>query len=145
MINKLQKVLNTEIPLTNCIGIQVGEHTDLSLTLHAPLINNTNHKRTAFGGSIYSTSVLSGWGLIYLLLKQHNLSGHIVIQESNTKFIKPVTSDITAKCSFKSTEQYEKFVKMYKSKGKARIKLEAQIKCNSKNAAIFNGTYVVHT
>lgn len=54
MIKQLQEVLNTEIPLTNSIGIQVGEHTDLSLTLHAPLINNINHKRTAFGGSIYS-------------------------------------------------------------------------------------------
>ena len=145
MIKQLQEVLNTEIPLTNSIGIQVGEHTDHSLTLHAPLINNINHKRTAFGGSIYSVSVLSGWGLIYLLLKQHDLSGHIVIQESNTKFIKPVTSDITAKCSFKSMEQYEKFVKMYKKKGKARIRLEAQIICNSENAAIFNGTYVIHT
>ena len=145
MIKQLQEVLNTEIPLTKCIGIQVGEHTDLSLTLHAPLKNNINHKRTAFGGSIYSVSVLSGWGLIYLLLKQHDLPGHIVIQESYTKFIKPVTSDITAKCSFKSTEQYEKFVKMYKKKGKARIRLEAQIICNSENAVIFNGTYVVHT
>jgi len=144
MIKQLQEVLNTEIPLTNSIGIQVGEHTDLSLTLHAPLINNTNHKRTAFGGSIYSVSVLSGWGLIYLLLKQHDLSGHIVIQESNTKFIKPVTSDITAKCSFKSTEQYEKFVNMYKRRGKARIRLEAKIISNSENAVIFNGTYVVH-
>lgn len=145
MIKQLQEVLNTEIPLTKSIGIQVGEYTDLSLTLHAPLKNNINHKRTAFGGSIYSVSVLSGWGLIYLLLKQHDLPGHIVIQESNTKFIIPVTSDITAKCSFKSTEQYEKFVKMYKKKGKARIRLEAQITCNSENAVIFNGTYVVHT
>ena len=39
MIKQLQEVLNTEIPLTNRIGIQVGEHTDHSLTLHAPLIN----------------------------------------------------------------------------------------------------------
>ena len=145
MIKQLQEVLNTEIPLTNDIGIQVGEHTDLSLTLHAPLENNINHKCTAFGGSIYSVSVLSGWGLIYLLLKQHNLSGHIVIQESHTKFIKPVATDITAICSFKSTQQYEKFLKMYKRKGIARISLEAKIECNGEIAVIFNGTYVVHT
>lgn len=145
MIKQLQEVFNTEIPLTNNIGIQVGEHTDLSLTLHAPLEKNTNHKCTAFGGSIYSVSVLSGWGLIYLLLKQNNLSGHIVIQESHTKFIKPVATDITAKCSFKSTEQYEKFLKMYKRKGIARIKLEAKIVCNGETAVLFNGAYVVHT
>ena len=145
MTKHLQEVLNSEIPLTNHIGIQVGKHTDLSLTLHAPLKNNINHKSTAFGGSIYSVSVLSGWGLIYLLLKQHNLSGHIVIQESNIKYIKPVTTDITATCSFTSTEQQDKFIKMYKRKGLARLHLEANILCNNKKAVIFNGTYVVHT
>jgi thioesterase domain-containing protein len=145
MINHLQEVLHSEIPLTKCIGLKVMEHTGQSLTLHAPLENNINHKRTAFGGSIYSVSVLSGWGLIYLLLKQHNLSGHIVIQESHTKYIKPVTSDITAKCSFQSTEQYEKFLKMYMRKGMARISLESIIRFNSENKVIFSGIYVVHT
>ena len=145
MIKHLQEVLHSEIPLTNHIGIQVGEHTDLSLTLHAPLKNNINHKSTAFGGSIYSVSVLSGWGLIYLLLKQQNLSGHIVIQESTIKYIKPVTTDITAKCSFTSIEQQDKFIKMYKRKGLARVQLEANIFCNNEQAVIFSGTYVVHT
>ena len=145
MTKHLQEVLNSEIPLTNYIGIQVGEHTDSSLTLHAPLKNNTNHKSTAFGGSLYSISVLSGWGLIYLLLEKHHLSGHIVIQESNIKYIKPVTTDLTAKCSFTSSEQQDKFLKMYKRKGLARLQLEANIVCNNENAVIFNGTYVVHT
>lgn len=145
MIELLQKVLNSEIPLTKSIGLKVKEHDELSLTLSAPLEKNINHKLTAFGGSIYSVSVLSGWGLIYLLLKQHNLSGHIVIQESNIKFIKPVTTDITAKCSFKSAEQSEKFLKAYKRKGKARIKLDVNILCNNESAVIFNGAYVVHT
>jgi len=144
MIKQLQEVLNSEIPLTNHIGIQVGKHTDLSLTLHAPLNNNINHKSTAFGGSIYSVSVLSGWGLIYLLLKQHDLPGHIVIQKSNIKYIHPVTTDITAKCAFTSREQQDKFIKMYKRKGLARLQLEANILCNNKKAVIFNGTYVVH-
>ncbi len=145
MIKLLQEVLYSEIPLVASIGLKVKEYTDHSLTLYAPLENNINHKCTAFGGSIYSVSVLSGWGLIYLLLKQHNLSGHIVIQESHTKYIKPVATDITAKCSFKSTEQYEKLLKMYKRKGIARISLEAIIACSGENAVVFNGTYVVHT
>lgn len=145
MIKLLQDVLHSEIPLTKSIGISVIEHTGLSLSLRAPLDKNINHKCTAFGGSIYSVSVLSGWGLIYLLLKEHDVPGHIVIQESNTKFIKPVTSDITAKCSFSSVIQYEKFLNMYKKKGIARINLISQITCNNETAVIFNGTYVVHT
>ena len=145
MIKELQEVLHSAIPLTKAIGIEVVEYTDLSLTLYAPLENNINHKCTAFGGSLYSVSVLSGWGLIYLLLKQHGLSGHIVIQESNTKFLKPVASGITAKCSFESKEQYERFIKMYKRKGIARIQLESRITCNVDANVIFKGSYVVHT
>jgi len=145
MTNLLQNVLHSEIPLTKSIGISVVDHTDISLTLSAPIEKNINHKCTAFGGSLYSVSVLSGWGLIYLLLKQHNLSGHIVIQESNTKFLKPVTTDITSKCSFLSETQYMKFINMYKKKGIARISLTAYIECNNETAVIFNGTYVVHT
>jgi thioesterase domain-containing protein len=148
MINELQQVLHSEIPLTKSIGIEVLEITDTSLTLTAPLSNNINHKCTAFGGSIYSVAVLSGWGLIYSLLKRHKLTGHIVIQESNTKFIKPVDADITAKCAFDSTEQYQKFLKTYQKKGIARIKLLSRIKFDEDNDAsasvIFKGSYVVH-
>ncbi len=144
MIKLLQDVLHKEIPLTKHMGLSVVEYTDLSLTLTAPLENNINHKCTAFGGSIYSVSVLTGWGLIYLLLKQHALSGHIVIQQSDIKFIKPVNTEITSKCSFQSTQQCDKFITMYKRKGVARIKLTAKISCDSENAVIFNGTYVVH-
>ena len=144
MIKELQDVLHSEIPLTKEIGIEVRNYVDLSLTIFAPLENNINHKSTAFGGSLYSVSVLSGWGLIFLLLKQHGLSGHIVIQESNTRFLKPVATDITARCSFKSNEQCEKFIKMYKRKGVARIKLESHIDCNNELAVIFTGSYVVH-
>ena len=145
MINTLQEVLHCEIPLTKEIGITVSEYTGDSLTLQAPLENNLNHKCTAFGGSIYSVSVLSGWGLLYLLLKEHDLVGHIVIQESNTKFLKPVESDLSATCSFESVEQKDKFINMYKRKGVARIQLESRITFDNDVHVVFKGSYVVHT
>ena len=144
MIEKLQQVLHSEIPLTKAIGIEVIEYNENSLTISAPLENNINHKCTAFGGSLYSVSVLSGWGLIYLLLEKFNLTGHIVIQESHTKFIKPVDSDITSSCTFESPAHYEKFINMYRKKGKARIKLESKVICNGEICVIFTGHYVVH-
>ena len=145
MIKKLQDVLHAEIPLSQAIGIEVIEYHDNALTLFAPLKNNINHKCTAFGGSLYSVSVLAGWRLLYLLLNKNDLPGHIVIQESNIQFLKPVASDITAKCSFTSIEQYEKFIKSYKRKGMARIQLESRINNNTETCVIFKGSYVVHT
>ncbi|MEJ2407385.1 MAG: YiiD C-terminal domain-containing protein, partial [Candidatus Thiodiazotropha sp.] len=123
MMKQLENVLHSEIPLTREIGIKVVEYTGDSLTLSAPLENNINHKCTAFGGSLYSVSVLSGWGLVYLLMKEHSLKGHIVIQESNTRFLKPVTSELIATCAFDSTEQKARFVKTYQRRGRARVAL----------------------
>lgn len=141
---KLQEILHAEIPLTKEMGVEVKEYADLSLTVSALLENNINHKCTAFGGSLYSVSVLSGWGLIYLALEEHELSGHIVIQESDIKFLKPVASEITARCSFESKQQREKFIQMYKRKGIARISLESRMVFHSETHVIFNGRYVVH-
>jgi len=145
MINTLQTILHSEIPLTKAIGLEVLECNESDLTLYAPLENNINHKSTAFGGSLYSVCVLTGWSLIYLLLHRHELSGHIVIQESNTRFIKPVTTGIRSKCAFTSDEQCEKFIRTFKRKGMARIRLESRVICNDETSVIFHGNYVVHT
>lgn len=144
MITELQNVLYSEIPITKALGITVKEFSNTSLTLSAPLENNLNHKSTAFGGSLYSVAVLSGWGLIYWLIKSRGLKGHIVIQQSSTNFNKPVVSDITARCSFESEQQIEKFIRMYKSKGKARIKLQSVVMSDSEIGVLFNGSYVIH-
>lgn len=144
MMKVLQDILHSEIPLTEEIGITVSEFTGDSLTLSAPLENNLNHKNTAFGGSLYSVSVLSGWGLLTLLLKEHDLTGDIVIQESNTQFLKPVEFDLSAKCAFESDEQKERFLKMFKRKGIARIELTSRVMHENEVHVVFKGSYVVH-
>jgi thioesterase domain-containing protein len=145
MIKELQNTLYSEILLTSTIGIEVVEYNGSGLTLSAPLENNINHKATAFGGSLYSVSVLSGWGLIYLLLKERELTGQIVIQESNTRFLRPVTSNIIAKCALESAEQFEMFISTYNRKGRARIRLQSHVVCNDQTSVIFEGSYVVHS
>ncbi|MDH5258361.1 MAG: thioesterase domain-containing protein [Gammaproteobacteria bacterium] len=144
MISTIQTVLNSEIPLTNAIGIKVDEYTGNAIKISAPLENNINHKNTAFGGSLYSVSVLAGWSLIYALLKENNLQGHIVIQESNIQYLNPVTGKIVAESQFMDELQINRFLKQYERKGIARIKLSSIIKQGAKNAVVFNGSYVVH-
>ena len=144
MLEELQQLLHDEIPLTRAIGIEVREYDKQALTLYAPLHYNINHKSSAFGGSLYSVAVLSGWGLIYMLLRQYDLSGHIVIQESHTQYRKPVTTDIIARCAFDSQTQYQRFIQMYRRKGMARIQLQTCITCNAETNVLFTGKYVVH-
>lgn len=140
----LQQVLNEEIPITSALGIQVMEYTGSSLTLSAPLASNTNHKRTAFGGSLYSIAVLAGWGLLYLRLRALGLTGHIVIQESHVRYMHPVSEDIIVTCNIESEAYFQKFINFFNRKDIARISLVSLINQNSDTALEFEGNYVVH-
>lgn len=143
-ISTLQDVLHHEIPLSRDIGITVVDYDGASLSLKAPLENNINHKSTAFGGSLYSVAVLSGWGLLYLLLREKGLQGHIVIHESQVKYHKPVQGDIIALAKLNDHATIDRFVKVYKRSGKARINLYAEVRFEGELAVEFHGQYVVH-
>ena len=140
----LQTKLHEEIPLTLAMGLVVKSLTTDSVCLTAPLKNNINHKSTAFGGSLYSIAVLAGWSLIYSQLQNRNLKGHIVIQESNIQYIKPVTTDIEAVCKIESPELLERFIKTYLKKDMARIMLNTIIQQGDTDSVRFKGRYVVH-
>lgn len=143
-IKALQSKLNEEIPLTRAMGLVVKSLTNDSVCLTAPLANNINHKSTAFGGSLYSIAVLAGWSLIYSQLQDRKLEGHIVIQESDIKYIKPVITDIEAVCRIESPALMEKFILTYLKKDMARIMLNTSIRQGNTESVRFQGKYVVH-
>jgi len=144
MKKHIEETLHSEIPITKSIGILVKGYSENGITLAAPLSNNINHKNTAFGGSLYSVCVLTGWSLIYALMTKKELSGHIVIQESNIKYLKPVTSDINASSCFRDENQINRFVNVYRKKRISRITLIVTVKQNNIEAVRFEGRYVVH-
>lgn len=141
---QLQNVLHNEIPLTQAIGIEVETVTENSVCLKAPLEKNINHKLTAFGGSLYSVSVLTGWSMVYLLLKKSNIDAHIVIQHSEIDYLAPVTEDFSACCEELSELKINKFLKIFKRKGRSRIMLDVTVMNGDKRAVHFSGDYVVH-
>ena len=142
---KLQTVLSEEIPITQAIGVKVENISLNSVELSAPLENNINHKSTAFGGSLYSIAVLAGWSLLYTQLANNNINAHIVIQESNIKYLLPVASDIHACCQISDQQEIEKLIKVFKRKGIARLNLVTEILQHNKLAVLFEGKYVIHS
>jgi len=147
MIDKhfLQSVLNDEIPITIAMGIEVEQLSDGSLLLRAPLCKNINHKSTAFGGSLYSVAVLTGWGMIYAMLEALDLHAHIVIQESHIRYLKPVNQDIQASCVIANSEIFDKKINIFKRKGMSRITLDVEILNEGEPAVVFTGQYVIHS
>ena len=140
----LQDILLREIPLTVPIGVIVKEINENSVTLVAPLVNNVNHKSTAFGGSLYCLSVLAGWGVVYTQLEALNIKAHIVIQEGNIKHVQPVSQDIEVTCRIKSRDQIKNLIRTFKKRRIARLTLNAEIKEGAENAVIFQGKYVIY-
>jgi len=144
-IQDLETTLHQEIPLTAAMGLTVDDYDGTSLTLSAALERNSNHKATAFGGSLYSVAVLSGWGLLYLKMKELELDGHIVIQESHIAYRQPVATRIVACCIMPEENIMRGFTTLYRRRGLARIELYSTVSLGDATAVEFSGKYVVHT
>lgn len=141
---ELQEVLNHEIPLTAAIGITVAGYDGDTLTLAAPLRQNRNHKSTAFAGSLNALVTLAGWGLIWVLLKERDMTATIVIQESLSRYLRPVRADFTARCRKPDEARLSAFETTLRRRGKARLELRVEILDGEHVAMDFTGRYVVH-
>jgi len=143
LARELEAVLHHEIPLSQQIGLVVDRYDGASLALRAPLAPNVNHKSTAFAGSLTAVATLTGWGLTWLLLRQHDLRGVIVIHESATRYQLPVAHDFVAVCRTPDEQAVERFLAALRRRGKARLALTVEIQDDAGHVAVvFTGSYV---
>jgi len=136
----LERFLHEKIPLTVAMGVHVVECSDARVVLTAPLAPNRNHLQTAFGGSLHALATLSGYSLLWWLLRQPH--AHIVIRESTIQYERPVRDTLRAVCQAPPTIDVERFRRDFARKGKARIALEAAIEHEGEIAARFHATFV---
>ena len=143
LARELQDVLHHEIPLSRAIGLVVHDYDGERLALRAPLAPNTNHKATAFAGSLNAVATLAGWGLTWLLLRERDLRGVIVIHESASRYQLPVASDFIATCQTPSAQVTERFLAALRRRGRARLALTVEIVNGAGQVAVtFTGSYV---
>jgi thioesterase domain-containing protein len=137
----LQKRIAGEFMLAKHIGIVVESADDSAVVLRAPLALNANYKGTAFGGSLYSVAVLTGWAWVTRYLAARGFAADAVIQESSVRFLVPVQGELRASVSAPSDAQIEKFRKMLLRAGRGRIRLRVEIIYNQTLAALFEGVF----
>jgi thioesterase domain-containing protein len=145
LLRALRTKLRRDMPITKALGLRVVGREGAGLILGCPLAPNINHKGTAFAGSLNATATLAGWGTIWLMLREHGITSHVVIQDSAVHYFRPVTGDFTARCRAPSASAIERLVKSVVKKGRGRIELDVMIADASGDAVRFHGRYVAFT
>ena len=137
----LQRRIDREIMLAKPRGIIVEAANDAALILRAPLAPNANHKGTAFGGSLYSLAVLTGWAWLTRFLVTRKLDAQAVIQESNMRFLKPVHGEMRACLEIPADAEVRKFQRMLVRADRGRIRLQVKMHEGSTLATVFDGLF----
>lgn len=140
MNQQIQELLHSKIPITRAMGVRVEDYDGERLVLIAPLEANVNHLGTAFGGSLNTLAVLSGYGLLWL--EMQDMACHILIRESSISYDRPVRGELRA-ISFRPEAQVLlEFKKTFHEKGKGRVALTAEIEDDCVTCVRFRGIFV---
>ncbi len=137
------KTLLKNIPLSAHLNVEIYKTEGKQIVLSAPLENNVNYAGTAFGGSIYSVSVLSCYLMLRNFLQNQNINfTSLVIQTGHIEYLKPITERFIASCSLVNENN---FLNILLKKKKARISLSSIVSHENQTEpkAQFDGVFVV--
>jgi len=130
------------MPVTQRLGIRLAGVRSGGVRLRAPFAANTNHAGTAFAGSLNAVATLSGWATVWLLLREHDIRGQVVIQDSSVRYLRPVTGDFEAVSTPPSHEAITHLLHSVTRRGKGRIELAISVHDHQGEAVQFRGRYV---
>lgn len=139
----LEQFLHRQIPLTQAMGLRVARSDARGVALEAPLEPNRNHLGTAFGGSLHAVPTLACYAVVWTLLREAGIDGHVVIKRSQVYYRQPVSGPIRATCERPAPARAAEFTADLRRHGKARMDLRATVAGTDGNAAVeFEGTFV---
>ena len=142
-LRRAEDFFHEQIPLTRAMGLRVVANDEHGFAIEAPVAANSNHLRTAFGGSINAVATLAAYGLLWLELDAPGV--HVVVAESSIRYLQPVRVTIHAVCERPRPAEWQAFQAKFQSAGKARIKLRVKVVEADQTAAEFEGTFVARS
>lgn len=137
---ELQQCWVEQIPISEKLGIRIAQFTGYRFEVTALLNANLNPYDTMFAGSVFSMAALSGWGMVWLLMKERHLTASIVLAEGNIRYQKPIDTKPRALVSLDSLSGD---LDRLETGRRARVKLEVEIYSGDEFAGVFSGTYML--
>jgi len=133
--------LHRHIPLTAAVAARVRRMEPGLVEISAPLGPNTNHRGTAFGGSLSTLAILSGWVVLQQALQAEHVAARLVIQKSECDYMEPVDADFSAESRL-PLEEWPRFLQTLARRGRARITVLSLIRADGREVLRASGTYV---
>lgn len=142
---ELQDIWHETIPLSKAMNLKIGYYDSTTFTTLCDAEFNQNLHHTMFAGSIYTLATLTGWGWVYLILKEQQkidakLDGDIVLAEANIRYHSPIKG--LAYGQVVKSNVSGQFDNLLKGKN-ARINLVSHVYCGENIAATFKGSYFI--
>lgn len=138
----LQNYLHEHIPMSEAMQVSVESVGPDSIVLSAPLAPNINHQSTVFGGSASSVAILSAWSLVHTKLDQLGLTSRLVIQRNTMSYLLPISGAFAARATIPSGDEWERFLRTFQRKGKARIRVTSMLEFEGKQVGMYEGEFV---
>jgi len=137
----LTEYLHRNIPLTAAMQLRVLQCGDGSIELVAPLAPNRNHRDTAFGGSLATLGIVTGWALLQQSLGQEGVEARVVVQKSECEFLEPVAEEFFSAGSLPA-EEWTQFLATLRKRGRARITIHSRLRSAGREVVRHSGTFV---
>ncbi|MCT7603344.1 thioesterase domain-containing protein [Aliarcobacter butzleri] len=144
MIKILENKLHNEIPLTKFMDLKITKYDEKELITIAPLNKNINDKGTAFGGSLATLTIISGWSICWLISKELEInSENIVVIKNEHSYRKPVKKELICHTKRPTKDEIENLKNKLLLKKSASIKISSQIIEDDEVCVDFTGYYVI--
>ncbi|WP_370008661.1 YiiD C-terminal domain-containing protein [Sinorhizobium fredii] len=140
--SELQAYLHAHIPLSAAMQVEVAAVAWEHVLLRAPLAPNINHRETVFGGSASALSILAAWSLLHARLRSSGIASRLVIQSNRMDYLLPIAGPFSARSSLEDPDQWPGFMRLLERRGRARLKVTAELMAESGVAGLFSGEFV---
>lgn len=135
----LTRQLHANIPLTAAMALRVIGFDGQSLELGVPLAPNRNHHGSAFGGSLATLGIVTGWALVDEALRAAGLPARVVVQHSDCDYLAPASADCSA--TARLPEQWPRFLATLRKHRRARVDIATMITAGGLHCVRHHGRY----
>ena len=120
------------------MGVRIQQYTGQKFITTMPEAGNQNPHHTLFAGSLFSLATLTGWGLIWLMLRERQ-GGTIILADAHIRYSQPISGRPSAIADLGSLSgDLDRLARGRKARVQMQVELLATI-----NRAPFSGIYIV--